>query len=92
MIGASIFILLLALDGSIGRFDGILLFAGIILYTLFAIKQGRKESKAVAMDMPKNSARAGRDSLTLGRCKWDSSPSASLCWWSAPYGLSAARC
>jgi cation:H+ antiporter len=50
MIGASVFLLLVALDGSISRFDGILLFTGIILYTTFAIKQGRKESVEVASE------------------------------------------
>lgn len=44
MIVASLLLLLLAVDGSISRADGVMLFAGIILYTIFAIKQGRKES------------------------------------------------
>ena len=48
MIGVSVLMLLLALDGKFGRLDGALLFGGIIAYTVFAIMQGRKESKAVA--------------------------------------------
>ncbi|MFA7388584.1 MAG: calcium/sodium antiporter, partial [Thiohalobacteraceae bacterium] len=48
MIGVSILMLLLALDGKVGRLDGALLFAGILAYTVFAIVQGRKENKAVA--------------------------------------------
>lgn len=47
MIGVSVLVLLLALDGAIGRLDGLLLFAGIIAYTVFAIYQGRRESKVV---------------------------------------------
>lgn len=45
MIGASILMLLMALDGRIGRVDGIILFSGVIIYTIFVIYQGRKESK-----------------------------------------------
>ena len=46
MIGASGLVMIMGLDGTISRVDGILLFAGAILYTIFAIKQGRKESTA----------------------------------------------
>ncbi len=47
MIGVSVVFLLMALDGRIGRVDGAILFAGLIAYTVFAIYQGRKESRAV---------------------------------------------
>ena len=47
MIGASLLVFLMALDGVITRFNGVILFAGIILYTIFAIKQGRKESREI---------------------------------------------
>ena len=47
MIGASLLLLLAALDGRIGRLDGLVLFAGIVAYTTFAIRQSRKESAAV---------------------------------------------
>ena len=40
MIGASVLLLLLALDGRIGRFEGLLLFGGIVGYTGFLIRQG----------------------------------------------------
>jgi cation:H+ antiporter len=46
MIGVSVLLLLLALDGNINRLDGVLLFAGIIAYTAFQIFQSRRESKA----------------------------------------------
>jgi cation:H+ antiporter len=42
MIGASLFVLLLALDGRIGRGEGLLLFAGIVAYTVFAVRSGRE--------------------------------------------------
>jgi cation:H+ antiporter len=47
MIGASVLLLVMGIDGAISRFDGVLLFAGAILYTIFAIKQGRHEGAAV---------------------------------------------
>lgn len=47
MIGASVLVVILSLDGNISRIEGIVLFAGIITYTVFAIRQSRKESRAV---------------------------------------------
>ncbi len=47
MIGISLLTYLMSLDGVIGRFEGILLFAGIVAYTVFLIVQSRRESKAV---------------------------------------------
>jgi cation:H+ antiporter len=47
MIGASLLFWIMALDGRIGRFDGSLLVAGIVAYTVFAIRQGRKESPEI---------------------------------------------
>ncbi len=46
MIGISVLLLLLTLDGSINRLDAALLFAGIISYTAFQIYQSRREKKA----------------------------------------------
>lgn len=48
MIIASVLALLLGLDGVIGRLDGSLLAAGIVGYTVFLIRQSRRESAAVA--------------------------------------------
>jgi cation:H+ antiporter len=50
MIGVSFLLLLLGLDGRIGRLDGLLLFAGVVIYTVFAIRQSRKESKPVVAE------------------------------------------
>lgn len=47
VIGISLLFWILALDGRIGLFDGLLLSAGIVAYTVFAIRQGRQESPAV---------------------------------------------
>jgi cation:H+ antiporter len=48
MIGISVLALLLALDGRVGRLDGLLLFAGIVGYTVFLIRQSRTETSAAA--------------------------------------------
>lgn len=46
MIGISLLLWVLALDGQIGLFDGLLLFGGVVSYTAFAIYEGRKEERA----------------------------------------------
>ena len=51
MVGASLLMLILALDGRIGRLDGLLLFAGIVAYTVFLIRQSRWET-ATAQALP----------------------------------------
>ena len=47
MIGASLLVYLFGLNGQIGRMEGLLLFAGIVTYTVFLIRQSRKENKEV---------------------------------------------
>lgn len=47
MIGVSVAVLLLGLDGEIGRADGLLLVAGVVVYTGWLILQSRRESGAV---------------------------------------------
>jgi cation:H+ antiporter len=47
MIGCAALVWLLGLDAKIGRLDGALLGAGIVAYTVFAIRQSRKEGSAV---------------------------------------------
>jgi cation:H+ antiporter len=42
MIGVSIAALLLGIDGRLGRIDGVLLFAGAVVYTLRLIRQSRR--------------------------------------------------
>jgi cation:H+ antiporter len=43
MIGVSLLILAMGMDGKIGGIDGVFLFAGAIAYTAFLIRQSRKE-------------------------------------------------
>lgn len=44
MIVASFLVLLFGLDGNIGRLEGAVLFAGILIYTVFLVFQSRKET------------------------------------------------
>lgn len=46
MVGLSFLVYGLAMDGTIGRADGALLFAGAIAYTVFLVRQSRRESAA----------------------------------------------
>jgi len=46
MIGASVLLFLLGMDGKIGRIDGILLFSCVVSYTVFLIRQSRRENSA----------------------------------------------
>jgi cation:H+ antiporter len=45
MIGISVVLLLLGIDGVIGRLDGSMLFAGAVIYTTWLIYQSRKETR-----------------------------------------------
>ena len=54
--GASVLVLVMGFDGKISRLDGIILFAGAILYTIFAVKQGRQEGAQWRKNMSMNSA------------------------------------
>ncbi|MBL8412935.1 MAG: calcium/sodium antiporter [Propionivibrio sp.] len=47
MIGASLLLFALAWDGGISRFDGALLFALLLAYTVFLIRQSRRESQSI---------------------------------------------
>lgn len=47
MLAVSILVLALALDGNIGIVDSLVLLAGLIGYTIFALRQSRAESKKV---------------------------------------------
>lgn len=56
MVGVSLLLPLLALDGRIGRVDGALLFAGILAYTVFSVVQSRRERAATREEMEAGSS------------------------------------
>ena len=47
LIGVSLLMYGLALDGRVGRLDGLLLFAGVVAYTVFSIVKSRRESAEI---------------------------------------------
>jgi cation:H+ antiporter len=47
LIGVSLLVVVLALDGALGAIDGALLLGGALAYTVFAVRQSRRESAAV---------------------------------------------
>jgi len=60
MIAVSVLVLLLGLDGHLGRLDGALLFGGLIGYTLFLVRQSRRESAAVQAEYAQEYGTPGR--------------------------------
>lgn len=50
MIAVSTIMLIMSIDGVISPIDGFILFSGLIAYTTFLIKQGRKENKGVQLE------------------------------------------
>jgi cation:H+ antiporter len=58
MIGVSVLGWILSLDGQISRMDGIILFLIVIVYTVFSIRQSRKESKAIKEEYEKELGKA----------------------------------
>jgi len=47
LIAVSILLFLFSLDGRLGRLDGLILFSGLVLYIIFAIRYSRKETKYI---------------------------------------------
>lgn len=67
VIGASVLLALLLLDGGLGRIDGLLLTGGIVAYTLFTLRQARQaptEERTVFEEVPQEpQGSAWRDAL-----------------------------
>lgn len=66
MIGTSLLLLVLAIDGAVGRVEGALLFGGIVAYTVFLVRQSRRDTAAgPGPPGPEDAARpsAGRNVL-----------------------------
>ncbi len=65
MIGLSLLVYLLSLDGVIGGFDGAILFTGAISYTAFLIRQSRRESAASRDEAAADTSTAGSLSIPV---------------------------
>lgn len=64
MIGASFLLLALGLDGSIGRLDGVVLFALVLTYVVVLIRKSRRETAEVVAEFEEEYA-AGPTSVPL---------------------------
>ncbi len=53
VVGLSVLVLVMAQDGRIGPFDGLLLVGGLIAYTVLVIRQSRRESSPVQAEYEK---------------------------------------
>jgi cation:H+ antiporter len=53
MMGVSVVVFLMSFDGKLGQIDGVLLFSAFIVYTVMAVKLGKKESKQVEQEYEK---------------------------------------
>jgi cation:H+ antiporter len=63
VVGVSVLVLLMGLDGKIDRLDGAILFTGIIGYTIWSIRQSRKEKPDVKAEYAQEYDRADPSSL-----------------------------
>jgi cation:H+ antiporter len=68
MLGVSLLTFALALDGKLGMFDGALLLLGLVIYTFFALRQSRAESKEVqneyAQEFAEKEPRTSKNTVT----------------------------
>ena len=68
MIGASVLVLVLGLDGVLGQADGVLLAAGALAYCLFQVRQSRREATDVKQEFAREFGdTATRPWLEVGR-------------------------
>lgn len=63
MIAVSLAVLVMGLDGSIGRGDGVLLVLGMAIYTTWAVRQGQREPDSVPSAAPESETGAPPRSL-----------------------------
>lgn len=50
LIAAGVLVLFLGLDGVVGRLDGLVLASGVVAYTIFLIRQSRRENSGIAAE------------------------------------------
>ncbi|HSO11527.1 MAG TPA: calcium/sodium antiporter, partial [Anaerolineales bacterium] len=68
MLGVSLLAFALGVDGNLGLWDGLTLIAGLIVYTVFALRQSRRESREVqkeyAREFAEKQPRSARNTST----------------------------
>lgn len=65
LIVVSLVLFVLALDGKVGRWDGALLFATVVIYTFFVVRQSRRESAAIQEEYEHEYARPPQRPLQI---------------------------
>jgi cation:H+ antiporter len=63
MCGLSVLLLVIGLDGQLGRLDGMLLLVGLVIYTVWAVVQSHRELQGVQHASAGESARANQSAL-----------------------------
>jgi cation:H+ antiporter len=67
MLGVSLLAFALGVDGNLGLWDGLIMISGLVIYTVFALRQSRKESKEVqkeyAQEFAEKQPRSARNTL-----------------------------
>jgi cation:H+ antiporter len=68
MLGVSLLAFTLSVDGNLGLWDGLIMISGLVFYTVFALRQSRKESKEVqkeyAQEFAEKQPRSTRNTIT----------------------------
>ncbi len=70
MIAASLLLIVFGWDGAIVRWEGIMLFAGIIAYTYWCIRQSRQESRAVVEEFKQEWPTENEAGIKLASTLW----------------------
>ena len=89
MIAAAFLLWLFALDGRLNRWEGLLLFAGVVSYTLYVVREGRRRGPCPGYRgaMPEAAAEPEGTGSCISRWwGWG------CCWGSAPRRSSTRRC
>jgi cation:H+ antiporter len=67
MIGCAAALHVMALDRTLGRLDGLILVGGIVVYTIFVLRQARREKETVSEDYAKAMDAAVRPDRRVGK-------------------------
>ena len=65
MVGVSLLLLVFALDGRVSRIDGALLFAGLLGYTVFVVRESQRETASVRAEYDREYGQRPRGGLAV---------------------------
>jgi len=90
MIGVSVLLVVMALDGRLSLLESVILFGLVLAYTLFLVVQSRRASKGVQDEFETGIPTSTWDRHWSVQLALIADP-ASRCWWWAPTGWSMPR-